>query len=174
MSFIPNFSAGQSKSSTNLITLTDTSTGSDGTIAKRRITILQSDGTYLVPAGTNTNYIEWALADSTITLDVLNQATAPTITVTWLDSSNDVKYTAIISFAFSAQLQNFLYGLSDGQVPITNPSLALSTDYYQNKVQFYCYMISGDQAINWASDIQKAQINYDNATAMIANQKYYF
>jgi hypothetical protein len=81
MAISPNFTASQNSGTPNIITLTDTSTGSDGTIAKRRVYLLQSDGTYLVPAGTTTDYIDWIIIDSNISLNDLTQATALSITV---------------------------------------------------------------------------------------------
>jgi hypothetical protein len=78
MPLTPNFSASQNYGTPSVITLTDTSTGSDGTIAKRRVYMLQANGTYLVPAGTTTNYVDWSLADTSISLDVLAQDSALT------------------------------------------------------------------------------------------------
>ena len=76
MALIPNFSTEQFSGTPNAFTITDTSTGSDVTITSRRIYLLQANGTFLVPAGTNTNYIVWNIADSSIVLDVLSQDTA--------------------------------------------------------------------------------------------------
>jgi hypothetical protein len=90
--------------------------------------------------------------------------------VEWLNSSNVVLYTKTIAFGFDAFGQNFFYSLSDGQVPIVNPPVALSQDYYQNKLQFLCYLKSAEQAIAYASDIQKAQANYDLDQFMQDNQ----
>ena len=174
MALIPNFSAAQSSGTPNIITLTDISSGSDGSIVARRVYLLQADGTYLVPSGTSTQYVTWALINSTIALNVLTQDTALTITVNWVDINGATVQQKIISYGFDAYGQTFFYGLSDGQVPITNPSVTLSTNYYQNKMQFYCYLVSAAQAITYASDIVKAQTNYDADAFMITNQTLYF
>ena len=174
MPLIPNFSAAQSSGLPSTIVLTDISTGSDSDITARRVYLLQADGTYLVPAGTTTDYILWALIDSNISIDVLTQDTALSITVDWVDINGDTVEQKIISYGFDAYGQTFFYGLSDGQVPITNPSVALSTNYYQNKVQFYCYLVSAAQAITYASDIYRAQVNYDADAYMISNQNNFF
>ena len=55
MPLVPNFTASQFSGTPSIITLTDTSTGSDVTIAKRRVYLLQSNGTFLVPTGTTTD-----------------------------------------------------------------------------------------------------------------------
>lgn len=99
-------------------------------------------------------------AEPSITLDLLSQDTALSITVEWRDGSSDL-YDKTAAVGLDAFGQNFFYSLSDGQVPITNPPLALSQDYYQNKLQFLCYLKSAEQAITYASDIQKAQTCYD-------------
>jgi hypothetical protein len=169
----PNFTGSQNSGTPSICTFADTSTGSDVSITQRRIFLLQADGTYLTGNGV-INYDTWAYADASISLDVLSQDTALSVTVQWLDISNTVLYTKTISFGFDAFGQNFFYGLSDGQVPITNPPVALSTNYYQNKLQFYCYLVSAEQAILYASDIYKAQINYDADQWMISNENYFF
>lgn len=161
MPLTPNFTASQLSGSPQTATFSDTSTGSDSDITQRRIYLLQADGDYLVPDGVTTDYVEWALANSSISLDVLSQDTALSVTVQWLDVNDDVLYDKTIAFGFDAFGQNFFYSLSDGQVPITNPPVALSQDYYQNKLQFLCYLKSAEQAITYASDIQKAQTCYD-------------
>lgn len=170
----PNFTASQNSGSPSVCTFVDTSTGNDSDITQRRIYLLQANGEYLVPSGTTTDYVQWDYAQSSISLEVLSQDTALSVTVEWLDVSNAVLYTKTIAFGFDAFGQNFLYGLSDGQVPIVFPPVVLSTDYYKNKVQFYCYLISASQAISYASDIQKAQAAYDSDQNMISNSSIYF
>ncbi len=174
MSFTPNFSCSQSSGLPGTILTTDISVGSDGAITKRRLFFLQADGTYLVPSGDSQNYIDWALINSSISEDLLTQDTALSVTVQWLDVSNTVLYSKTIAYGFDAFGQTFFYGLSDGQVPITSPPVTLSTDYYQNKVMFFCYLTSAAQAITYASDIYKAQICYDLDQNMINNQSFYF
>ena len=55
MALVPNFTITQSVGSPNNLVFTDSSTGSDGTITKRRIYIKKSDGTFLVLTGTTTD-----------------------------------------------------------------------------------------------------------------------
>ena len=63
MPISPNFTATQSYNTPSIFTLTDTSTGTDATITQRRVYLLKANGTYLVPAGTLTNYIQWSVTD---------------------------------------------------------------------------------------------------------------
>lgn len=172
MPLSPNFTASQNSGTPNLIFLTDTSTGSDGTITKRRIYLLQSDGTYLVPAGTATNYIEWALVDVTTSLNVLIQDTALSITVQWLTSVNVVVANKTTSFAFTAYNETFYYGLTESQV--ANANLTASTNWYQTKMILRVELDSAYQAISFASDIFSAQAALNRATFISTNQSYFF
>ena len=172
MPLSPNFTASQNSGTPNLIFLTDTSTGSDGTITKRRIYLLQSDGTYLVPAGTVTNYIEWALVDVTTSLNVLIQDTALSITVQWLTSVNVVVANKTTSFAFTAYNETFYYGLTESQV--ANANLTASTNWYQTKMILRVELDSAYQAISFASDIFSAQAALNRATFISTNQSYFF
>jgi len=172
MPLSPNFTASQNSGTPNLIFLTDTSTGSDGTITKRRIYLLQSNGTYLVPAGTATNYIEWALVDVTTSLNVLIQDTALSITVQWLTASNVVVATKTTSFAFTAYNETFYYGLTESQV--ANANLTASTNWYQTKMILRVELDSAYQAISFASDIFSAQAALNRATFISTNQSYFF
>ena len=172
MPLSPNFTASQNSGTPNLIFLTDTSTGSDVTITKRRIYLLQSNGTYLVPAGTNTDYIEWALVDTTTSLNVLIQDTALSITVEWLTAANVVVDSLTTSFAFTAYNETFYYGLTESQV--ANANLTASTNWYQTKMILRVELDSAYQAISFASDIFSAQAALNRATFISTNQSYFF
>ena len=174
MPLSPNFTASQNSGTPNLIFLTDTSTGSDVTITKRRIYLLQSNGTYLTPAGTpaNQNYIDWALVDVTTSLNVLIQDTALSITVEWLTAANVVVANKTISFAFTAYNETFYYGLTESQV--ANANLTASTNWYQTKMILRVELDSAYQAISFASDIFSAQAALNRATFISTNQSYFF
>jgi len=172
MPLSPNFTASQNSGTPNLIFLTDTSTGTDVTIAKRRVYLLQSNGTYLVPAGTTTDYIDWALVDTTISLNVLIQDTALSITVQWLTAGNVVVANKTTSFAFTAYNETFYYGLTESQV--ANANLTASTNWYQTKMILRVELDSAYQAISFASDIFSAQAALNRATFISTNQSYFF
>jgi hypothetical protein len=178
MPITPNFTATQSSGTPSTFTLTDTSTGTDVTITKRRIYLLKADGTYLVPAGTTTSYIEWSItnvntrAPLTIDLDVLTQDTALWITVQWLNVSNTLVESKVTSFAFTAYNESFYYGLSEQQV--ANQALAASTDWYENKMKLRVELDSAQQAIQFASDIYTAQSALNRATYFSNNSNFFF
>src|SRR6478752_1919626 len=126
----PNFSATQAAGTPESISVTDTSVGSDVGLTSRRVYLEQSDGTYLVPSGTTTDYVLWDISDASIDIDdILTQDTALSIRVDWMTGSV-VTYTKTIAYGFQAFGENFYYGLILGQVPITVPAIAQSTNYW--------------------------------------------
>jgi hypothetical protein len=172
MALTPNFTASQFSGTPQNITLTDTSTGSDVTITSRRIYLLQANGTFLVPAGTQTDYIVWNIADSSIVLDVLSQDTALSITVQWLNVSNAVVTSLTQSFAFIAYNETFFYGLNQNLVG--NANLSASTNWFQNMSNLQLQIDSAQQSITFASDIFNAQAALNRATYISSNSSFFF
>jgi hypothetical protein len=172
MPFVPNFTASQYSGTPSIITLTDTSTGSDVTIVSRRVYLLQANGTFLVPTGNTTDYILWDLVDPSISIDVLSQDSALSITVQWMNAGNTVVTSKTISFAFTAYNETFYYGLTESQV--ANSNLTASTNWYQTKLILRVEIDSADQAITFASDIYSAQAALNRATFISTNQSYFF
>ena len=172
MPLTPNFTASQFSGTPSVITLNDTSTGSDVTIASRRVYLLQANGTFLVPAGTTTDYVVWDLVDTSIDLDVLSQDSALSITVQWMSSTNTIVTSKTISFAFTAYNETFYYGLTESQV--ANSNLSASTNWYQSKLVLRVEIDSADQSITFASDIYSAQAALNRATYISTNQALFF
>jgi hypothetical protein len=172
MPLVPNFTASQFSGTPSVITLTDTSTGSDVAITSRRVYLLQANGTFLVPAGTTTDYVVWDLVDTSIDLDVLSQDSALSITVQWMSSTNTIVTSKTISFAFTAYNETFYYGLTESQV--ANSNLSASTNWYQSKLVLRVEIDSADQAITFASDIYSAQAALNRATYISTNQALFF
>ena len=172
MPLTPNFTSSQFSGTPSIITLNDTSTGSDVTIASRRVYLLQANGTFLVPAGTTTDYVVWDLVDTIIDLDVLSQDSALSITVQWMSGLNTVVTSKTISFAFTAYNETFYYGLTESQV--ANSNLSASTNWYQTKLVLRVEIDSADQAITFASDIYSAQAALNRATYISTNQALFF
>ena len=172
MPLVPNFTASQFSGTPSVITLTDTSTGSDVAITSRRVYLLQANGTFLVPAGTTTDYVVWDLVDTSIDLDVLSQDSALSITVQWMSSTNTIVTSKTISFAFTAYNETFYYGLTESQV--ANSNLSASTNWYQTKLVLRVEIDSADQAITFASDIYSAQAALNRATYISTNQTLFF
>lgn len=176
MSFTPNFSIVQSQSSPNLITISDTSVGSDNTVVKARVYFQESNGTYLVPTGTSTNYVQIACNGSgkfaTTIIDLLNRDYALSVQVDWLDNVNTVKYTLTQVFLFKAYSENFDYGLVSDMA--SAPYLATDAIFMSNKTKVRLLIDSAEQAINYGTDINAAQFCLDDLYNIISNQSFYF
>lgn len=172
MPFVPNFNTTQFSGTPSKFTINDTSTGSDVTITSRRVYLLQSNGNFLVPKGTTTNYIVWNITDPSIILDVLSQDTALSITVQWLNVSNAVVTSLTLSFAFVAYNETFFYGLNQNLV--ANANLSASTNWFQNMSLLQLQIDSAQQAITFASDIFNAQAALNRATYISNNSSFFF
>lgn len=172
MPLTPSFTVQQNSGDPSLLLFTDTSVGSDVSVTKRRIFLLQANGTYLVPSGVTTDYIDWALADATKSVDVLTQDTALQITVQWLSSTNVVLYTVTTAFGFSAYGETFYYNLT--QLQQANPQIINATTFYTAKMMLRVELDSAAQAISFAGDINSAQQCFNRANNFITNQNYYF
>ena len=90
MPLTPNFSTEQTIGFPSIVTITDDSTGSDVAVTQRRVYLVDSEGEYVVPDGTTTDYVEWDYAETTLDIDCLTADSALDITVHWLDVSNVV------------------------------------------------------------------------------------
>ena len=172
MSFIQNFTATQYISTPNLIVFDDTSTGTDAAIAKRRVYMQKSDGTYLVTTGTTTNYQEWPLANTTISYDVLSKDYALTITVEWLDALNVVLYSKTVDYCFSTYSKIYDVKLSKAQV--SSPSLLDGDNWLSTKFALTTYIRAADDAISLGAGITIAQLSLNKAKFIIDNPKLVF
>lgn len=172
MALTPSFSVQQDSGNPSTIVLQDTSTGSDSNVTKRRVYLLQADGTYLVPTGTTTDYIEWSLASTTIDLDVLTQNTALQITDQWLNVSNTVLYTVTDAFSFTNYGEAFYYNLTQQQS--ANPQIIASLNFYETKMMVRVELDSAAQAITFAGDIKSSQQCLDRLQIIITNQNFFF
>jgi len=175
MPLTPNFSTSQQAGLPSDVIITDTSTGSDVDIVERAVYLVDYQGNYVVPTGTTTDYVLWPLAQSSISINCLEQDTALTVTVNWVDSTGVTLYTKTILSGFTLYNETFYYSLTQGQAAVGNPSYILQDNqFFQNKSKLRVLIDSGDQAITLGYDITSAQECYDLATAMVTNQNIYF
>lgn len=165
MPLTPSFSATESLAYPNIITLTDTSEGSDGTLTNRKIYIRLADGTFLA------NGVDWPYADASIELDVLAQAQAPEITVTWLSGSS-VSYTYSNTFDFT--LYQYIFALGLLQDLTSRPQTLQDANYYNSLIQFIVNLTNSENAIEFGGDIYSAQGALDLNQNLINNENLYF
>jgi hypothetical protein len=171
MPLTPNFTAVQLFGSPNEIVLTDTSIDTTG-ISSRRVFIQMPNGTYLVEEGTTTDYEVWAIADDSITLDVLTKDVAVTITVQWLIAGGAIEGTKVYEFGFTQFNETFDYGLT--QMLTANPLLINDNNFFPNKSELRVCIDSGNQALSLVGDLFAAQQCYDRATGFRLDSRYLF
>ena len=172
MPYSPDFSVAQVAGELTLMRLTDESTGSDGDIAARRVTVQLADGTFLKPAVSATDYFLWPLADDTFDVDILTADFAPTIVVLYVNSGGTTLYTASTTASFTGYSEQFYYTLTQGQA--ADPSELMDTNYYLNKMKLRVNIDSANQAISYAGDVAAAQNCLNRAQYMIDNESLFF
>lgn len=173
MSFTPSFAYSQTLGYPGNINFTDTSTGSDSNITGRRIYIQIAGGTFLVPNGIDTQYNEWPLANTSITLiNVLSKDYATITTVQWIDVDGNVLYDSQQLIGFTLFNEQFSYQLS--QQLTGNPLNVNDNNFFETRSELRDCIDSGNQAINFFSDLYNAQQCYDRGTEIRINSVYYF
>ena len=165
-----SFSVSQPVGESNVITLTDTSTGTDGRITNRHIYLRKSDGTYLTLDDGN-DYIDWDYADESIDVDILDKDYALCITVYWMINAES-EYNATGFYGLTSYNEEFDYQLTD--ILALNPLLVNDNYFIKHKTDLRTFIDSGDNAISRNQDISSAQICYDKATELRLNSQYYF
>lgn len=172
MPIVPAFTISQSSIAPSNVTATDTSTGSDVSITSRRIFFQTTLGTYLVETGTSTQYESWAYADSSDTWNILTTDQALSITVQWLDVSNNILYTLTQVFCLAAYNKQFFYYL--GQQQALTPGIIQDSNYFSNMATYWMLITGAIQAIEIGADVASSQNCLNAATQMMQNQSYYF
>lgn len=123
MAFAADFVASET-SNVSQILLTDTSTGSDAGLTGRTISLFQTNGSLLTGST-----IPWAIADNTITLDVLNKDYSLQILVSWATSApiGGSTYTKQKLFTSTGNLLAFNFYII--QQLTAQPDIVNNTDY---------------------------------------------
>lgn len=173
MALTVSFTVGQSASAPADVVFTDTSTGSDAAVTQRRIYVTDSNGAAVVPSGTSTSYIAWALASNPVTVsDLLTQDIACTITVQWLNSSNTVLYTSTDVFCLREfNIQQFIYLIQNQAL---NPGIVQDTSYFNNLCQYWINIVGAETMITEAEDLAGSQACLNRATLMLNDESFYF
>ncbi len=166
------FSASQNPLSPNIIVLTDTSSGVDASVTQRRVYCLNAAGEWVVESGTTTDFEAWAYAESTVSLNLLTEATALSVRVDWLDVSDAVLYTVSETFCFAEYLKQFSYYLA--QMIAVTPPIIGSTNYETNLGKLWTSITGAINAIEVNNDIACSQNNLDRGTYMKVNQQKFF
>lgn len=172
MSFTQNFSVAQTALNPSLVIANDISTGVDAAIAQRRIYFKNSQGEYVVPVGTTTDYVEWVLVNNPINVDLLTKDQALEVRVDWLSAGGTVLYTLTQKYCFSQYNKQFLYYLIQLQSLTFN--VIQDTNYWGNVALLWTNIIGAINAVEIADDIYASQVCLDRATYMASNQEKFF
>ncbi len=162
MPLTPLFTISQSAALPAVLNITDTSTGSDAAITKRKVILQTAFGTSLVPYGTTTDYIIWALAATSISYNVLDKDYVLSISVQWLDVSDNVLYSKVNVYSFTAYaaLQLDLY--SQLQTASNIPA-----NFYNTFFKLNLEVDNANNAVLYASDITKGQAALNRSALLI-------
>lgn len=169
---VPNFSISQSLDASK-ITFTDTSTGTDASVTDRRIFLQKVDGTYLVPFGVLTSYIDFPLsAGATQTTQVLSIDYSLNITINWVSITGATLYTKTQLYTFDQFAKNFAYYLL--QLQAASPSLANVDNFWQTCMRLYVDIFNAESALTQGADQFSSQTALNDSNYLVANQNVFF
>ncbi len=172
MAISPAFTVSNPAIAVKNVIVTDTSTGTYGTITQRRVYVQDAFANYLTGDGT-VNYTAWALANLSISLtNILTGNTAANIKVEWCDVSGNVVQTLNSNYPLSQAGKQFLFYLV--QLQGLTPGIYQDTNYSGNLALLWTNIIGGDNAVTDGNDIAGAQNCYSRANEMQQNQSKYF
>jgi hypothetical protein len=173
MPLVPNFSTSQSLATLSNVTFTDTSTGSDGTITTRRITVVLPNGNYLTAAGESTTpaYINWPYAQPSITVSLLSKSKAATVVVEWFAGAVSTYVKVLISLW---DLYDYVYGIGLISDMTSDPDIISDKDWYSNFFKFVTNIWIAESAITYGSDTYSSQraLNVNQSMMTHSNQVF--
>jgi len=172
MAFVPSISVSQLAATPQNVTFTDNSTGADAAIVSRKLTIQTAASTYLVPSGTSTNYISWALANTSITVDILTEDQCVNVLCEWLDINGATLYTYENQYPLAEYNKQFLVALVSAQG--LTPGIVQDVSYSGAMATFWVNIVSGINQVDFAADISGGQNAFNRATYMRLNQQLFF
>ena len=175
MAFTGSVSITQGGNANNLV-LTDTSSGgSDPNLTGRTIYLVKKDGTFLTPSGSSTDYITWAIGDSSITLtDILDRDYSLNVVVEWATTLpiSGATYTYTVLYTTTALLEIFYYSLTRRQS--SNPLITNDNNYFTNKSKLRTEIDAATNASTIGTDQYAAQSCLDRAYNYQVNETTYF
>jgi len=165
MPLVPSFTA-VATSDPSAILITDTSTGSDGAITDRVISLYTANnilfGTFDFPLS----------AGSSITITPLTKDISLNLVLNWNDNTGTPLYTASQIADFVGYAMLFLYGLS--QFQISNPPIIADKNFYGNKMAVLVEVNNAQNAITTGNSVANSQAAILRYQVYIVNQNDYF
>src|ERR1700744_1182853 len=147
MPLVPSFTVAPT-SNLGQILVTDNSTGSDGTITDRVITIYNAAnaviGTFDFPLS----------AGNTIVISPFTTDIAANFTINWNNTGGASLYNYSFLYAYPQYAEQFYYQLTQQQQ--ANPAFLNDQQYFLNKSKLRTLMDSATQAVSVGKDIFSA------------------
>lgn len=174
MPIVPNFTAQESLSSNNLVTFTDTSTGTDLSLTNRKIYVRLANGNWLTAGGVQSPtsaYMDWSYSDASTTIDLLTNSTTANVTVEWYAGSA-LTYTKTILIEWDLYDYVFLFGLLSAQTSF--PAVNANQGYWPNSFYMVTNLFQSEQAVELMDDLYSSQAALDRNQWLINNQNDYF
>lgn len=172
MAFIQNFTIAQTLGNPGIINLTDTSTGVDATIISRKVYLITNASTYLVPTGTSTSFITWAIGSTSIAIDALKKDMSLNIKVDWNDVSGTTLYTKTILSNFQMYNSNFNYQLVNDEA---NGLASLnSANWLTSRMKLYVSLRDANVSVTDMSSITNGQSANDRGTFLRLNLNNFY
>lgn len=168
MALTPAFSVSNNATNTNSFVVTDTSTGSDGTITTIQFQIYDDTNTPVLNSPISFPYV----ANSTYTIPGLTQDLAVNIVTNWLNVGGTVLYTANQIFVFTGFLEWFYYSLV--QQIAAKATIANDTNFISNLSWLRTLIDSANQSISVGASIFNAANMLSLAQNLQTNQTLYF
>lgn len=165
MAFVPTFTCAQSLTNPALLTFTDTSTGAPS-ITDRIIYLQIFDNSYLKVDGVTTDFNDFPIASSSVTLNVLKKDYAISVTIKWLNGSAIVG-TKTTLLQFNAYARTYRIKLFKAQA--SNPMLVNSSNFFNVESNLTTFIDCGNEAVTLMNDITLAQLGDTNAAYYVNN-----
>lgn len=172
MPLVPNFTIGNILGLPAVVLLTDTSTGSDVLVTSRNVFLITNNQAYLVPAGTSTNYIVWAIANATTQINALDKDYALQVTVNWVNSIGATLYTKTILVNINNYSSAFEYSLVFDEA---NGLASLNSHkWLSSRMKLRLAIDDSGNAILKGNNITIAQSADDRGTWLIKNKNTFY
>lgn len=150
MSFNGNFAISVT-SDPSVVVLTDSSTGSDGNLTGRTVTLYKTDNSVLYTTS-------WPIGQSSITINPLDKDYALNVSVVWTSSSPlapPSTYTKAIIYAFVGYGQQYSNTLL--QFLTTNQQMVNDQSWYMNFLILILEIQNAQNAISVGANLGNAQ-----------------
>ena len=169
MPISPAFTVGNNSSvqQQNFV-VTDTSTGSDGTVTKFVLTIYDDSNTQIAGSPVTFTYTP----NATYNVSILTQDIAVNLVASWQTTGGAIQATTSQIFVFTGFLEWFYYGLI--QQVAANNNLFRDRNFFANLSQLRTLIDSANQALNIGNSIFNAQAMILLGQYMVTNSNLFW